>query len=93
MQAVMLLGPQRLSWEEVPLPTPGANEVVLKIDAALTCGTDLKAFLRGHPKWPTPTRFGHEYAGFIASRGRDVSEVREGDAVMLAPTAPCACHA
>lgn len=89
MQAVMLLGPQRLSWEEVPLPTPGANEVVLKIDAALTCGTDLKAFLRGHPKWPTPTRFGHEYAGFIASRGRDVSEVREGDAVMLAPTAPC----
>jgi len=89
MQAVMLLSPRKLSCEEVPLPRPEADEVVLKIDTALTCGTDLKAFLRGHPKWPMPTRFGHEYAGTIAARGRNVSGVREGDAVMLAPTAPC----
>lgn len=89
MQAVMLLGPRKLSCEELPLPRPGADEVVLKIDAALTCGTDLKAFLRGHPKWPMPTRFGHEYAGTIAARGRNVTSVHEGDAVMLAPTAPC----
>jgi L-iditol 2-dehydrogenase len=89
MQAVMLLGPRKLSCEELPLPRPGTDEVVLKIDAALTCGTDLKAFLRGHPKWPMPTRFGHEYAGTIAARGRNVTGVREGDAVMLAPTAPC----
>jgi L-iditol 2-dehydrogenase len=89
MQAVMLLGPKKLSCEELPLPRPGADEVVLKIDAALTCGTDLKAFLRGHPKWPMPTRFGHEYAGTIAARGKHVAGVREGDAVMLAPTAPC----
>jgi L-iditol 2-dehydrogenase len=89
MQAVMLLGPRKLSCEELPLPSPRANEVVLKIDAALTCGTDLKAFLRGHPKWPMPTRFGHEYAGTIAAKGRNISGVREGDAVMLAPTAPC----
>jgi L-iditol 2-dehydrogenase len=89
MQAVMLLGPRKLSCEELPLPRPRADEVVLKIDAALTCGTDLKAFLRGHPKWPMPTRFGHEYAGTIAARGKNVGEVREGDAIMLAPTAPC----
>lgn len=89
MQAVMLLSPQQLSYEEAPLPRPAAEEVVLKIEAALTCGTDLKAFLRGHPKWPMPTRFGHEYAGIVAARGRQVSGVREGDAVMLAPTAPC----
>lgn len=89
MQAVMLLGPRKLSCEELPLPRPRTDEVVLKIEAALTCGTDLKAFLRGHPKWPMPTRFGHEYAGTIAACGRQVVEVREGDAVMLAPTAPC----
>jgi L-iditol 2-dehydrogenase len=89
MQAVMLISPRRLSCEEVPLPRPKAEEVVLKIDAALTCGTDLKAFLRGHPKWPMPTRFGHEYAGTIAARGKNVVGVREGDAIMLAPTAPC----
>ena len=89
MQAVMLLGPGRLSYEDIPFPTPGPEEVVLKIAAALTCGTDLKAFRRGHPKWPMPTRFGHEYAGTIAARGKLVASVREGDAVMLAPTAPC----
>ncbi|MBI3302048.1 MAG: alcohol dehydrogenase catalytic domain-containing protein [Deltaproteobacteria bacterium] len=89
MQAVLLLGPGQLSCQEIPIPRPRAEEVVLKIDAALTCGTDLKAFRRGHPKWPTPTRFGHEYAGTIAARGAKVTSVREGDAVMLAPTAPC----
>ncbi len=89
MQAVMLLGPGKLSYEDIPLPIPGPDEVVLKINAALTCGTDLKAFRRGHPKWPMPTRFGHEYAGTIAARGKRVDSVREGDAVMLAPTAPC----
>jgi L-iditol 2-dehydrogenase len=89
MQAVLLLGPGQLAYEDIPLPTPGPDEVVLKINAALTCGTDLKAFRRGHPKWPMPTRFGHEYAGIVAARGAQVDSVREGDAVMLAPTAPC----
>jgi threonine dehydrogenase-like Zn-dependent dehydrogenase len=83
MQAVMLLGPGRLSCEDIPLPTPGPEEVVLQVAAALTCGTDLKAFRRGHPKWPMPTRFGHEYAGTIAARGKLVASVRERD-VMLA---------
>jgi len=96
MQAVLLLGPGQLSCQDLPIPTPGADEVVLKVTAALTCGTDLKAFLRGHPKWPMPTRFGHEYAGTVAVRGSQVAIVREGDEVMLVPTGPCGgcfyCH-
>lgn len=89
MQAVLLLGPGQLSCQDIPIPEPGAEEVVLKIGAALTCGTDLKAFLRGHPKWPMPTRFGHEYAGTVVARGAQVTTVREGDEVMLVPTGPC----
>ncbi len=89
MQAVLLLGPRQLSHQDLPIPTPGPEEIVLKIAAALTCGTDLKAFLRGHPKWPMPTRFGHEYAGTVAARGSHVTTVREGDEVMLVPTGPC----
>jgi L-iditol 2-dehydrogenase len=84
-----LLGPRQLSHQNLPIPTPGTDEIVLKIAAALTCGTDLKAFLRGHPKWPMPTRFGHEYAGTVAARGSQVTTVREGDEVMLVPTGPC----
>jgi len=89
MQAVMLLGPRQISCEELPVPEPGPEEVVLRVGSALTCGTDLKAFLRGHPKMPPPTRFGHEYSGTIAARGADVNNFREGDEVMLAPTGPC----
>lgn len=89
MQAVLLLGPRQLSYQDLPIPTPRRDEIVLKIAAALTCGTDLKAFLRGHPKWPMPTRFGHEYAGTVAARGSQVTTVREGDEVMLVPSGPC----
>jgi L-iditol 2-dehydrogenase len=89
MQAALLLGPRRLSLQPLPLPPPAPDEIVLKIAAALTCGTDLKAFLRGHPKWPMPTRFGHEYAGTVVARGSQVTAVREGDEVMLVPTGPC----
>ena len=89
MQAVFLLRPGQLSCQQLPLPQPGADEIVVKIGAALTCGTDLKAFRRGHPKWPMPTRFGHEYAGTVAACGTNVTSVHEGDEVMLAPTGPC----
>jgi L-iditol 2-dehydrogenase len=96
MRAVFLLGPGQLAIREVPIPQPQADEIVLKVGAALTCGTDLKAFRRGHPKWPPPTRFGHEYAGTVAARGAQVTSVREGDEVMLVPTGPCGdcyyCH-
>lgn len=89
MQAVFLLSPGQLSCQQLPLPQPGADEIVVKVGAALTCGTDLKAFRRGHPKWPMPTRFGHEYAGTVAACGVNVTSVHEGDEVMLAPTGPC----
>ena len=89
MQAVLLLGPRKITCQEIPVPEPGPEDVVLKIGSALTCGTDLKAFLRGHPKMPPPTRFGHEYSGTIAALGAGVKNFREGDEVMLAPTGPC----
>jgi L-iditol 2-dehydrogenase len=85
----MLLEPGRLELAQFERPAPGPGEVVIRVRAALTCGTDLKAFVRGHPKWPMPTRFGHEAAGEIYSIGEDVAGFSPGDAVMFAPTAPC----
>ncbi|MGH7855751.1 MAG: zinc-dependent alcohol dehydrogenase [Candidatus Binatia bacterium] len=85
----MLIEPGRLELVEIDRPEARAGEVVLRVRAALTCGTDLKAFRRGHPKWPMPTRFGHEFAGELAQIGAGVSEFRAGDAVMAAPTGPC----
>ncbi|HWP34795.1 MAG TPA: zinc-binding dehydrogenase [Thermodesulfobacteriota bacterium] len=89
MRRAILAAPGRIELVEAPDPVPGPGEVVLAVVAALTCGTDLKAWRRGHPKMPTPTPFGHEYAGVVAAVGAGVRAFREGDAVMGVPTAPC----
>jgi len=90
MRQFLLEEPGRIRLHEVPRPEPGPGEVVVRVRAALTCGTDVKAFLRGHPMWPMPTPFGHEFCGDIAAVGSSVTGWKEGDAVMAAPTAPCA---
>ncbi len=89
MLAHLLLEPGKIAYREVETPVPGPDDVVVRVSTALTCGTDLKAFTRGHPKMPMPTLFGHEFAGDIAFAGRNVKGFREGDAVMAVPTAPC----
>ena len=89
MRAHVLVRPGLLELHEVPQPTPDAEGIVVRIRAALTCGTDLKNYLRGHPKFPVPMLLGHEFAGDVAAVGPRVRGVREGDPVMMAPTAPC----
>jgi L-iditol 2-dehydrogenase len=84
-------GPGDLRAEEIPVPVPGPGEVLLRIDAALTCGTDVKTLRRGHPVMipKVPTVFGHEFAGTVAAVGRGVRMVREGDRLVVANSAPC----
>jgi len=89
MRGHVLVRPGTIELRELPRPRPDPDGVVVRVRAALTCGTDLKAYLRGHPKFPMPTLFGHEFAGEIAAVGNEVRGLREGDAVMAAPTAPC----
>ena len=91
MRAVVFHGPGDLRYEELPVPTPGPGEIVLRVDAALTCGTDVKTLRRGHPVMipHVPTVFGHELAGTVSAVGRGVARVREGDRVVPANSAPC----
>ena len=84
-------GPGDLRLEALPLPDLWPGEVLVKIGAALTCGTDRKSFKRGHPvlfnKLPSP--FGHEMAGSITTLGKDVANWKIGDRVVVANSAPC----
>ena len=91
MRAMVFHGPGDLRAEELPVPVPAAGEVVLRIEAALTCGTDVKTLRCGHPVMiPTlPTVFGHEFAGTVSAIGRGVRGVREGDRLVAANSAPC----
>jgi L-iditol 2-dehydrogenase len=89
MRANLLIKPGQIELREIDTPSPTAGEVIVKIRVALTCGTDLKTFLRGHPKFPLPALFGHEFSGEVAQVGRDVRNFREGDQVMSVPSGPC----
>ncbi|MEW6585688.1 MAG: alcohol dehydrogenase catalytic domain-containing protein [Nitrospirota bacterium] len=93
MLANILVKPGKIELREVPTPQPSTGELVIRIKAALTCGTDLKAFKRGHPVIPMPGVFGHEFSGIVASVGKGVRGFKEGDEVMAAHSAPClACR-
>jgi L-iditol 2-dehydrogenase len=85
----VLLEPGRLELREVARPEPGPGELVARVDLALTCGTDLKTYRRGHPKFDLPTPLGHEFTGTVVAAGTGVTRFREGDPVLAVPSAPC----
>jgi L-iditol 2-dehydrogenase len=95
MDAAVLYGKEDLRVERVEVPSAGAGEIVVKVAAALTCGTDLKVYRRGYHarmlKPPMP--FGHELAGVVAEVGAGVMKFRVGDRVVPLNSAPCdACY-
>lgn len=79
--------PERGLWmEDVPIPKPGANEVLLKIKKSAICGTDLHIY-----KWDewaqrtikTPLIIGHEYVGEVVELGSEVHQYRIGERVTV----------
>ncbi|HUV74083.1 MAG TPA: zinc-binding dehydrogenase [Anaerolineae bacterium] len=89
MKAVVYLGPGELSYQEVETPQVGPGELLVKTRAALTCGTDVKTFRRGHHLMQPPMLFGHEFAGDVAEVGEGVAGFAEGMRVVAANSAPC----
>ena len=84
MRAAVLYGPQDLRVEEVPEPN---GEVIVEVEAATTCGTDVKMWRYGHrvlPPYPCP--FGHETAGVRADTGE---RVLVSDSVACGSCQPC----
>jgi L-iditol 2-dehydrogenase len=89
MFANILVKPGRIEFREIETPVPSHGEILVRIKAALTCGTDLKAFRRGHPVIPMPGVFGHEFSGIVEKTGKGVKRFKEGDEIMAVHSAPC----
>jgi L-iditol 2-dehydrogenase len=91
MTAAVLYGKEDLRLDRVPVPLAGPGELVVRVGAALTCGTDLKVYRRGYHarmlKPPMP--FGHEFAGVVAEVGAGVTAFRQGGRVVAINSAPC----
>jgi len=91
MIAAVLYGKENLQIEEVSVPSIGPGDVLVRVQAALTCGTDVKVFRRGyHARMIVPPAlFGHELAGDIVAMGEDVKGFHIGQRVVAANSAPC----
>lgn len=91
MRAAVLYGKEDVRVERIPVPQPGPGELILKVAAALTCGTDLKVFRRGYhaAMIKPPSVFGHECAGTVAALGEETERFALGDRVVVANSAPC----
>jgi L-iditol 2-dehydrogenase len=91
MNAAMFYAPMDVRFERTEVPQPGPGELLVRVRAALTCGTDIKTYQRGHPVIipSTPSTFGHEYSGEVVEVGQGVLDFETGDRVTACNAVPC----
>jgi L-iditol 2-dehydrogenase len=91
MNAAVLYGKRDVRIEQIPIPRVGPGEVLVRIKAALTCGTDLKVYRQGfHARMIVPPAvFGHELAGIVEEVGPGVDSFTPGMRVVAANSGPC----
>jgi len=91
MKVAMLYGVKNLKIENVDVPKVGLGEVLVKVKAATTCGTDLKIYQRGYVEKiiKLPTVFGHEWAGDVVEVGDGLEWPKKGMRVRAGNSAPC----
>jgi L-iditol 2-dehydrogenase len=88
MRAGYLVAPRSVEVRDEPIPQAEPGGIVVRVRVALTDGTDLKAYRRGHPQMPFPSRFGHEFSGDVAAVGANVANFAVGDAIATVHSAP-----
>jgi L-iditol 2-dehydrogenase len=89
VKAALYKGPKDLNVVEVEKPKPSDNQILIKVKACATCGTDAKIFNHGHPRLTPPQIIGHEIAGEIVEIGARVNNFKVGDRVQVIAAIPC----
>lgn len=65
MKAAVYTGIEQIEIRDVPVPEAGPRDIVVKVQAAGVCGTDIKTYHRGHPSFNPPVVLGHEFSGTV----------------------------
>jgi len=92
MKAIRLVHQGRpLELHDVPMPQPGAHDVLIRVKAAGICHSDAHYRAGKSRVHPLPLTLGHEVAGVIEQVGRDVKQFQSGDRVCLHYLATCGC--
>ena len=89
MKAAVFYGPGDVRVESKPKPDIGDDDILVKIEASAICGTDLRIFRSGHHALNPPQIIGHENAGVVAEKGKNVKDFKIGDRVTIDPIVSC----
>jgi len=93
MRALELVGPGQHHLVDLPDPTPGPDEIVIKVEASGVCGTDLRILQGDYGHIRFPLVIGHEFAGHVSAVGERVTGFAPGDLVAADPNTYCgACE-
>ena len=87
MAASVYRGDSRVRLEQIPVPEPGPDELLVRVEACGICHTDLKKI--EYNLLPPPRIYGHETAGVVAAVGGAVNGFAPGDRVCLFHHIPC----
>lgn len=92
MKVAVMLDKMKMGWEERPIPVPGDNEILVKIDCVGICGSDMHYYENGKIGSyivDPPFVLGHESGGVVVEIGKDVKHLNVGDRVALEPGKTC----
>ena len=90
MKAAVFEGNGVFGVKKVPVPSPAAKEVLVKIEAGSICGSDLHVLSVPPGQYAKPgTILGHEFLGHIEELGEGITTVKKGDRVIIEPIVPC----
>ena len=83
MQAAVYHGKESITIDEVPVPTIGAGEVLIEVEACTVCGVDLRTYRHGDAKIAPPRILGHEFSGRVVECTDPQAGVAVGDRVVM----------
>ena len=89
MKQQVMIKPGEITFQEVPVPPMGANQLTLKMEKIGVCGSDIHVWHGKHPYTSYPVTQGHEVSARVVKVGAEVTGFAEGDLVTVMPQVVC----
>ncbi|WP_409346294.1 galactitol-1-phosphate 5-dehydrogenase [Paenibacillus sp. MBLB4367] len=89
MKALVYEGPKIMEMRSVPVPVPKSDEVLIRVEQAGICGSELSGYLGHNSLRKPPLIMGHEFSGTIEASGGDAARFHKGDRVTVNPLLSC----
>lgn len=89
MKTLVWVGPNEMEIKETEIPKIKQNEVLVEVDVVGICGSEIEGFIGHNSLRVPPLVMGHEFCGYIAEIGENVSGLKEGQKVIVNPLIAC----